>query len=264
MRIDVRLQHGFTPSSHSRADRHPFVVDVEFGIDARALALVGPSGSGKTTVLNAIAGIFRPAHGRILLDGTTLLDTIRKIDVRQSRRRIGYVFQDGRLFPHLTVRRNLLYGHWFSPSREKGLSLDDIVALLGIGHLMERRPSALSGGEKQRVAIGRALLAKPRLLMLDEPLAALDLERRAAILPLIEQLRDDLAMPIILVSHDLTEVARIATHIVDIREGRVSQVRENPSARTHREATGCAEIVPFAPSLPAAAHETQSFQPRRR
>ncbi len=264
MRIDVRLQHGFTPPAHARADRHPFVVDVEFGVDARALALVGPSGSGKTTVLNAIAGIFRPAHGRILLDGTTLLDTSRKIDVRQSRRRIGYVFQDGRLFPHLTVRRNLLYGHWFSPSREAGLSLDDIVALLGIGHLMERRPSALSGGEKQRVAIGRALLAKPRLLMLDEPLAALDLERRAVILPLIERLRDVLAMPIILVSHDLTEVARIATSIVDIREGRVTQVRENHSAQPHRDGTGCAEIVPFSPALPVAVHAARPAQTRWR
>lgn len=251
MRLDIEIQHGFANRTSSGAA--PFTVDVGFSLDARAVALVGPSGSGKTTILNAVAGVFRPAHGRITLDDIVLLDTARRINVSQSRRRIGYVFQDGRLFPHLTVRRNLLYGRWFSPRLEHGLGLDDVVALLGIGHLMDRRPDALSGGEKQRVAIGRALLAKPRLLLMDEPLAALDLERRAQILPLIERLRDELALPIVLVSHDPIEVARIATSTVELRNGRVSAVHDAPSAKPVKRAAGSADVIPLTASFRRSA-----------
>lgn len=221
MHLHVDLQHTFVPSSCSMEAERAVSLDVRFEIDARAIALVGPSGSGKTTILNAIAGILRPHHARIMLDNLPLVDTTRRIYVPQPRRRIGYVFQDGRLLPHLTVRQNLLFGRWFAPRSEPGLGLDDMVELLGIGRLLNRRPDALSGGEKQRVAIARALLAKPRLLLMDEPLAALDMERRELILPLIERLRDALAIPIVLVSHDPGEVARIATAIVRIDKGRV-------------------------------------------
>lgn len=256
MQLDVQLRHGFVSRARRGSDNAAFSLDVGFTVDARALALVGPSGSGKTTILNAIAGVFTPDQGRIRLDGMTLLDTAMKINVRQSRRRIGYVFQDGRLFPHLTVRRNLLYGRWFAPRYEHGLGLDDIVALLGIGHLMDRNPDALSGGEKQRVAIGRALLAKPRLLLMDEPLAALDLERRSQILTLIERLRDELGLPMVLVSHDPGEVARVATSIVDIRHGRLGSIRSMPNAPSSTVTSVSAEII----HLPVGTHRSAHFR----
>ena len=158
-------------------------LEVGFAADAGVTALFGRSGAGKTTVINAIAGLLRPDRGRIVLDGEPLLDTERGIDVPRHRRRIGYVFQDARLFPHLTVRRNLLYGRWFAGRRRRRGSLDEVVELLGIEPLLDRRPGLLSGGERQRVAIGRALLAAPRLLLLDEPLASLDQARKAEILP---------------------------------------------------------------------------------
>lgn len=249
MHLDVQLQHGFAPPPRGADGSRTFTLDVQFDLTSRAVALVGPSGSGKTTILNAIAGMFRPAHGRIVLDGVTLIDTSRRIYLRQSRRRIGYVFQDGRLFPHLTVRQNLLYGRWFAPRAEHGLSLHDIVDLLGIGRLLDRRPEALSGGEKQRVAIGRALLAKPRILLMDEPLAALDMERRQQILPLVERLRDELALPIVLVSHDPSEVARVATSVVEIANGRIVP-RTKPDAKILPEgAYGSAHIISLAPHL---------------
>lgn len=251
MLLDIKVQHGF--AARTASGTVPFTIDIDLSLDARGVALVGPSGSGKTTILNAIAGVFMPGHGRIALDGVVLLDTARGVNVSQSRRRIGYVFQDGRLFPHLTVRRNLLYGRWFSPRKEQGLGLDDVVALLGIGHLMERRPEALSGGEKQRVAIGRALLAKPRLLLMDEPLAALDLERRAQVLPLIERLRDEFALPIVLVSHDPTEVSRVATSTVELRNGRVSTVHNVQNAERVKRAAGSADVIPLAVPFHRAA-----------
>lgn len=261
MRLEVRLHHVFAQRARAHATQDPFAIDVDFSVEARALALVGPSGAGKTTVLNAIAGVFHPAHGRIVLDDVTLLDTPGRVNVRQSRRRIGYVFQDGRLFPHLTVRQNLLYGRWFAPRSEHGMRLDEIVALLGIGHLMDRRPDALSGGEKQRVAIGRALLAKPRLLLMDEPLAALDLERRAQILALIERLRDDLDLPMVLVSHDPAEVARVATSTIDIRNGRVNAIHGRPNVVGANGATGGAEIIPIAAYLDRSAGKRVSGRP---
>jgi molybdate transport system ATP-binding protein len=198
-----------------------FSLDIAFETEAHVVALFGPSGSGKTTILNAIAGLVRPDDGRVVVEGRVLTDTRLGIIVPPHRRRIGYVFQDGRLFPHLSVRRNLAYGRWFTPRTEHWASLDEVIALLGIGHLLDRAPATLSGGEKQRVAIGRALLASPRLLLMDEPLASLDEARKSETLPYIERLRDELAIPIVYVSHSLAEVERLTRHVVRLDGGRV-------------------------------------------
>jgi molybdate transport system ATP-binding protein len=189
---------------------------------AGVLALFGRSGAGKTTLVNMLAGLLRPDAGRIAIAGRALFDSAAGIDLPPERRRIGYVFQEGRLFPHLSVRTNLLYGHRRIPPAERAIKLPEIVELLGIGHLLARRPANLSGGEKQRVAIGRALLSNPRLLLLDEPLAALDAERKAEILPFIERLRDEIGLPIVYVSHDPTEVLRLADNILLLDQGRVA------------------------------------------
>jgi molybdate transport system ATP-binding protein len=196
------------------------------------VALLGRSGSGKTSIINTIAGLINPDRGRVTVDDVVLIDTARRIFVPRHRRRIGYVFQEGRLFPHLTVRQNLLYGRWFAP-RDVGGDFDGVVELLGIEGLLERRPARLSGGEKQRVAIGRALLAKPRLLLMDEPLASLDEARKAEILPYIERLRDQARVPIIYVSHSIAEVARLASTVVLVSDGKVAAV--GPTAQVmHR------------------------------
>ncbi len=201
-----------------------FQLEVAFETSGRLTALFGRSGAGKTTVVNAIAGLIRPDRAKISVEGTMFVDTERGIFVPKHKRRIGYVFQEGRLFPHLTIRQNLLYGHWFAGKGEDAADVGEIVTLLGIGHLLQRRPADLSGGEKQRVAIGRALLASPRLLLMDEPLASLDDARKAEILPYIERLRDELRIPIVYVSHAIAEVARLATTVVVLDDGRVREV----------------------------------------
>jgi len=201
-----------------------FALDARFTTGPGLTALFGRSGAGKSSLVNLIAGLSRPDHGRIAVDGTVLVDTARGVYVPKHRRRIGYVFQEDRLFPHLTVQHNLLFGRWFSPRAERSGGLDDVVALLGIGPLLQRRPGALSGGEKQRVAIGRALLASPRLLLMDEPLAALDTQRKDEILPYIERLRDDAGVPIVYVSHSIAEVARLATTMVLMSDGKVDAI----------------------------------------
>jgi molybdate transport system ATP-binding protein len=199
-----------------------FALDARFATRARGLtALFGPSGSGKSTIVAAIAGLLRPDGGRIVAGGETLFDTERRIDVPAERRRVGYVFQDARLFPHLKVRDNLAYGLKRAPAGDRAIGLDAVVELLGIGHLLDRRPLRLSGGEKQRVAIGRALLAQPRLLLMDEPLASLDAARRLEILPYVERLRDALGLRIVYVSHGIEEVLRLASTIVVVDGGRV-------------------------------------------
>ena len=198
-----------------------FRLKAAFTVAGKLTALFGRSGSGKTTLVNTIAGLVRPQHGRIMVDGTMLLDTSAGLFVPRHRRRIGYVFQEGRLFPHLDVRQNLLFGRWFARPSGDAPGLAEVVALLGIGHLLARRPGSLSGGEKQRVAIGRALLAHPRILLMDEPLAALDEARKAELLPYIERLRDAANVPIIYVSHSLSEVARLADSVVIMENGRV-------------------------------------------
>jgi molybdate transport system ATP-binding protein len=201
-----------------------FDLQASFRSDGRLTALFGRSGSGKTTLVNAIAGLVRPQRGRIAVDGVVLLDTEAGVFVRKHRRQIGYVFQEGRLFPHLSVRQNLQFGRWFAGRRDSmpASGFDAVVDLLGIRDLLKRRPGGLSGGEKQRVAIGRALLAQPRLLLMDEPLASLDEARKAEILPYIERLRDEAGVPIVYVSHAVREVARLATTIVVLEEGRVA------------------------------------------
>jgi molybdate transport system ATP-binding protein len=183
-------------------------------------ALFGRSGSGKTSLVNAIAGLLRPERGTIRIGDDILFSSERGIDLPPERRRIGYVFQDGRLFPHLSVRSNLTYG-----MRAKGaVGFDTVVHLLGIEKLLTRRPGDLSGGEKQRVAIGRALLSNPRVLLMDEPLAALDAPRKAQILPFVERLRDELRIPIIYVSHAMDEIIRLADNLVLLSDGRVAAV----------------------------------------
>ena len=211
MTLEIALQHRFKD----------FALDTAFSAPPGVTALFGRSGSGKTTIINAVAGLLRPDRALIAVDGVTLVDTSQGINLPPHRRRMGYVFQDARLFPHLSVRQNLLYGRWFAPSAGS-TSIDRIVELLGLGPLMSRRPGALSGGERQRVAIGRAILSNPRMLLLDEPLAALDEPRKAEILPYLERLRDDLQLPILYVSHAMAEVARLANTVVLIEAGRVS------------------------------------------
>ncbi len=198
-----------------------FDLDVAFDDVSGATALFGRSGSGKSLTLGLIAGLTRPDRGRIAIDDTSLVDTSRRLFVPAHKRRVGLVFQDSHLFPHLSVRRNLLFGRWFAPRAARAVSFDAVVETLGIGALLERRPGALSGGERQRVAIGRALLASPRLLLLDEPFAALDRQRKLEILPLIERVRAEFSVPLVYVSHALEEVVRIATKVVVIDAGRV-------------------------------------------
>jgi molybdate transport system ATP-binding protein len=191
--------------------RGGFERTVRIDSDANVLALVGASGSGKTSLLHAVAGLLRPSRGRIEIDGETLFDSAHGIDVPAHRRRIGYVFQDGRLFPHLDVRRNLLFGA--SRPGHARFGLDAVVALLALEPLLSRRVGALSGGEVQRIALGRALLSQPRLLLLDEPLSMLDPDRREELLPYLQRVRDDSALPMIYVSHVADEVARIAQDV---------------------------------------------------
>ncbi len=217
MSLEVKLRHRFKG----------FMLDVAFDAPAGVTALFGRSGAGKTSVVNAVAGLLRPEAGRIVVEGVVLLDTQRGEAVPNYRRRIGYVFQEPRLFPHLSVRQNLLYGRWFRGAGS-GPEFDRVLDMLGIAGLLERRPGALSGGEKSRVAIGRALLAGPRLLLMDEPLASLDEARKAEILPYLERLRDETRVPILYVSHAMGEVARLATTIVVLDGGRVA--RAGPAA----------------------------------
>ena len=179
-------------------------------------ALFGPSGSGKTSVLNMIAGLLRPDEGRIAVDGRVLFDSAEMIDLPPEARRLGYVFQDARLFPHRRVRANLLYGHALAPQAERWMALDDAVDFLGIGHLLDRWPATLSGGEAQRVAIGRALLSGARCLLMDEPLSSLDRARREEIIRVILRIRDEMELPILYVTHDRTEIDRLASSAVEL------------------------------------------------
>jgi molybdate transport system ATP-binding protein len=199
-----------------------FSLNAQFACESGATALFGASGAGKTSVINMIAGLMRPDHGRIVLDGETLFDETARINVPAWRRRIGTVFQEGRLFPHMSVRHNLDYGRRMGGHIADAQAFAHVVDMLDIAPLLERRPGKLSGGERQRVAIGRALLMRPRLLLLDEPLASLDAARKADILPYLERLRDQARVPMIYVSHDASEVRRIASRVVRLEDGRVA------------------------------------------
>jgi molybdate transport system ATP-binding protein len=198
-----------------------FHLAAKFESAGSVTALFGSSGSGKTSIVNMIAGLIAPDRGRIVLDDTILFDSAARVNVPPHRRRIGYVFQEGRLFPHLTVAQNLDYGRWMSGLPADAAERERIVALLDIGHLLARRPGKLSGGERQRVAFGRALLMKPRLLLLDEPLASLDRVRKLEILPYLARLRDEAQVPMIYVSHQAGEITRIASQVVRIEDGQV-------------------------------------------
>jgi len=222
--LEVALSHAFPG----------FALEAEFAAPGGVTALFGPSGCGKSTILAAVAGLLRPREGRIALDGAVLLDTARGISVPAERRRCGVVFQDARLFPHLSVETNLRYGLRRAPRGAEGPGFEAVVALLGIGHLLRRRPLGLSGGERQRVALGRALLARPRLLLMDEPLAALDAARRAEVLPFLARLRDAAGLPILYVTHALDEVDALADTLVLLEAGRVAAAGpvEALSART--------------------------------
>jgi molybdate transport system ATP-binding protein len=200
LRLDIELRRG------------SFQRRIQLESDARVTALTGPSGAGKTTVLNAIAGLVKPHAGRIEVDGRCLFDSAQRVDVPVHQRRIGYVFQDARLFPHLDVRRNLLYGR-HGRNQAPQFGFDAVVELLGIDALLARRTANLSGGEAQRVAMGRALLSQPALLLFDEPLSALDQARREELIPYLQRLRDQTRLPIVYVSHHPEEVRRLADAI---------------------------------------------------
>lgn len=189
-------------------------ISLSFRSDALVTALVGPSGIGKTTVLNMIAGILKPDRGRVAVGSTLLFDSTHAINVPLEQRRCGYTFQDDRLFPHMSVFGNLTYGQKLTPMEQRWATLDEVVTLLGLGHLLDRRPRTLSGGESRRVAIGRALLASPAFLLMDEPLNSLDADRREAMLQAIEDIRTRYALPILYVSHQQDEVARLAETII--------------------------------------------------
>ncbi len=200
--------------------RGAFRLEAAFASDAPIVALFGRSGSGKSTLVEAIAGLVRPDEGRIVVGGRTLFDSAKGIDLTPEARRVGFVFQDALLFPHLSVRANLAYGERLTPPAERFVEHERVISLLGLAVLLDRRPATLSGGEKQRVAIGRTLLASPRILLLDEPLAALDAPRKAEILHYIELLRDELRLPMVYVSHAIEEVTRLADRLVLVSDGR--------------------------------------------
>ena len=210
LRVDVTKQLG------------EFSLQVAFTSDGRVTGLFGSSGAGKTSLINIIAGLLRPDRGTVAIDTETLDDTAADIHVPAWRRRIGYVFQDARLFPHFDIRQNLDYGRRMNRLADDPEQRTRVTDLLDIGGLLDRRPGQLSGGERQRVALGRALLAQPRLLLLDEPLGSLDEERKVEILPYLVRLRDEAGIPMVYVSHDLAEMRQLATQVVMLKRGRVT------------------------------------------
>jgi molybdate transport system ATP-binding protein len=208
MSLEVRIKHQLGS----------ILIDVDFQTRGRLTALFGKSGSGKSSIINMIAGLVRPSQGRIVFGGHVFFDSELRLNVPTHKRRIGYVFQEGLLFPHLTVEQNLNYGRRFNGPAH---TPNNIISLLGLEALLKRKPINLSGGEKQRVAIGRALMSNPSLLLMDEPLASLDEARKAEILPYIEALRDEIKIPIIYISHSVDEVMRLAGHVVSIDGGKI-------------------------------------------
>ena len=233
MTLDIALRHDFGGT----------ILDITIAAPSRGItALFGRSGAGKSSVINAVAGIWRPDICRIAIDELVLADTARQLWLPPERRRAGLVFQDARLFPHMSVENNLRFGLRRAPAAARRIGLDDVVNLLGITALLPRRPHSLSGGEKQRVAIGRALLSQPRLLLMDEPLASLDDQRRQEILPYLSRLNTALGLPTLYVTHSLDEVVRLADHVVLLRDG-------------HTVASGSLEDMAGRGDLPLAQRE---------
>jgi molybdate transport system ATP-binding protein len=212
MSLEVEIAHRFGA----------FALEARFTAKGGVTALFGPSGSGKSSIVNAIAGLLRPARGRIAVGGRVLVDSRARLFVPAEARRIAVVFQDARLFPHMTVEDNLLFGWRRSVAKTDAAGIAHVVELLGLGALLKRRPHNLSGGEKARVGLGRALLAAPQMLLLDEPLAALDQARREEILPYLEALARERRLPMLYVSHSVDDVARLADEIVVLKDGRVA------------------------------------------
>ncbi len=236
-----------------------FHLDARFAAEAPVVGLFGRSGAGKSTVINAIAGIVTPRRGHIRINNAVLFDAARGIDLPPDKRRVGYVFQDALLFPHLDVEANLLYGHRLRPASERFIEPDRVIDLLGLRALLKRRPRALSGGEKQRVAIGRALLAQPRILLMDEPLSSLDVPRKTEVLDYIERLRDQLRIPIIYVSHSVPEITRLADTVVVLSDGKCLAVGDvdNVMGRLDlRPATGRYEAGSLLETR-VAAHDSE-------
>ena len=207
----------------AKLHRKNFDLDVSLNLQERVTALFGPSGAGKSTLLNIIAGLIKPDVGRMVIDGECLFDSQTDVNMPIHQRRIGLIFQEGRLFPHLTVQHNLTYGFNLLEKQQQRFSFDQIVALLEIGQLLKQRPHQLSGGEKQRVAIGRALLSSPRLLLLDEPLASLDEKLKGQILPFLKKVAQEINIPMIYISHSIEEIQQITNNIILIDNGKCKQ-----------------------------------------
>lgn len=239
LKIDIR---------HQLAD---FELKVAFNAPAGVTALFGASGAGKTTVINALSGLMYPDYGCISLDNQVYLDTEKGINLSVQKRRLGYVFQDHRLFPHMRVARNLSYGQRMQGLPKDPEAEEKVISMLGLAPLLQRFPAALSGGEKQRVAIGRALLSKPRILLLDEPLASLDQARRQEILPYLERLRDEAGLPILYVSHSVSEVARLATTVVILERGKMRRIGPVSEIFADPEAVGALGVSSLGAILPA-------------
>jgi molybdate transport system ATP-binding protein len=246
--------------------RGEFSLKANFELQAGLIGLFGPSGSGKTTLIHLIAGLLRPSRGRIEIDGKTLFDSTRNVDVPARRRRVGLVYQDSLLFPHLSARQNLLFGHFFTPKTERRVPYDSVVETLGISALLDRRPGTLSGGERQRVALARALLASPRILLMDEPLASLDFDRKVEIMGLIERLRDEFRIPIVYVSHAIEEVSRLAGYVVVLEAGRViaagrpSDALSQTNRASHEDRFGIVSVIDCAVAAFDSTFEVTTVQ----
>ena len=226
-----------------------FSIDVAFkGNPSGVTALFGTSGAGKTSIVNMVAGLSKPDAGRVVVGDHVLFDSKHHINLPPEKRRLGYVFQDGRLLPHLSVKRNLTYGMNLTPLNRRYVKFEQVVDLLGIGHLLKRRPAKLSGGEKQRVAIGRALLTSPALLLMDEPLASLDADRKNEVLPFITRLSREFSIPILYVTHAVDEILHLAGRMVILENGRVL-------------ATGFTEDIMHRPELSGKWRSGTSFSP---
>jgi molybdate transport system ATP-binding protein len=217
-----------------------FAIDAVFkGARSGVTALFGSSGAGKTSIVNMVAGLLKPDAGRVAVNGHVMFDSARRINLSPEKRRIGYVFQDGRLLPHFTVKSNLMYGMHRTPPEQRYINFDQVVELLGIVHLLQRRPAKLSGGEKQRVAIGRALLTSPALLLMDEPLASLDTDRKNEVLPFIMRMSREFSIPILYVTHAMDEIFNLASHMVLLESGRtvasgpIEHLMSRPDLRSH-------------------------------